>query len=64
MSSTVAKVFVKPGQDVKKGDNLISVEAMKMEHLIKAHRDGKIKAVNGFEGKFVEANSTLIEFEE
>ena len=64
MPSTVAKVFVKAGQTVKKGDSLVTVEAMKMEHLIKAARDGKIKSVNCAEGKFVEANSVLISYEE
>lgn len=64
MPCTVAKVFVKPGQEVKKGDNLIALEAMKMEHLIKSGREGKIKAVYGAEGKFVDANTILIEYEE
>ena len=39
MPSSVAKIFVKEGQEVKKGDNLISLEAMKMEHVLKASRD-------------------------
>jgi 3-methylcrotonyl-CoA carboxylase alpha subunit len=64
MPSTVSKVFVKVGQHVKKGENLVSLEAMKMEHLIKAAKDGVIKSVYAQEGKFMEANSTIIEFEE
>jgi len=64
MPSTVGKIFVKVGDLVKKGDNLISLEAMKMEHLIKSGRDGKIKSIHAKETKFVEANSILIEFEE
>lgn len=64
MPSSVAKIFVKEGQEVKKGDNLISLEAMKMEHVLKASKDGKIKAIYAVETKFVEANSVLIEFEE
>ena len=35
-----------------------------MEHLIKSARDGKIKAVYGVEGKFVDANTILIEYED
>ena len=64
MPSTVSKVFVKVGQEVKKGENLISLEAMKMEHVLKANKDGKIKAVYATVEKFVDANMTLIEFEE
>jgi biotin carboxyl carrier protein len=64
MPSTVSKLFVKVGQEVKKGESLVALEAMKMEHLIKAPRDGKIKSVHCSEGKFIEANFNLIEFEE
>lgn len=42
MPGRVVKVFVQPGQEVKKGDNLISVESMKMEYFMKATRDGVI----------------------
>ena len=63
MPSSVSKIFVKEGQEVKKGDNLISLEAMKMEHILKASRDGKIKAIYAVESKFVDANSVLIEYE-
>jgi 3-methylcrotonyl-CoA carboxylase alpha subunit len=64
MPSTVSKIFVKVGQTVKKGDSLVALEAMKMEHVIKAPRDGKLKSINCVEGKFVEANVTLIQFED
>ena len=36
----VAKVFVKPGDTVAKGDRIAVVEAMKMEHVLHAARDG------------------------
>ena len=45
MSGTVVKLFCKEGQEVKKGDPLVSVEAMKMEFLVKATHDVKIKEV-------------------
>jgi biotin carboxyl carrier protein len=64
MPSSVSKIFVKVGQEVKKGESLITLEAMKMEHMLKANKDGKIKAIYGTEGKFVDAGVTLIEFEE
>jgi len=64
MPSSVSKIFVKVGQLVKKGENLISLEAMKMEHVLKASKDGKVKAIYATEAKFVDAGMTLIEFEE
>jgi biotin carboxyl carrier protein len=53
MSGTVVKLFCKIGQLVKKNDPLISVEAMKMEFLVKATHDVKIKEIRANEGKFV-----------
>jgi 3-methylcrotonyl-CoA carboxylase alpha subunit len=41
----VAKVFVKPGDTVAKGDRIAVVEAMKMEHVLHAARPGKITKV-------------------
>jgi 3-methylcrotonyl-CoA carboxylase alpha subunit len=64
MPCSVSKIFVKVGQNVKKGDNLITLEAMKMEHLIKSGRDGKIKSILAKEGKFIDAGAILLEFEE
>ena len=53
MPGTVAKVFVSVGQEVKEGEALISVESMKMEYLIRATHDVKIKEVRVGEGQFV-----------
>jgi len=36
MPGRVVKLFVQKGQHVKKGDNLVSVESMKMEYFVKA----------------------------
>ena len=41
----VAKVFVKPGDTVAKGDRIAVVEAMKMEHVLHAARAGKVTKV-------------------
>ena len=49
----VAKVFVKAGQAVAKGDRVAVVEAMKMEHVLHAPRDGTIKTVAVTEGEQV-----------
>ena len=45
MPGTIVKVFCKPGQEVKANDPLISVESMKMEFLIRATHDVKIKEI-------------------
>lgn len=42
MPGTVVKVFVEPGQEVEAGDNLVAVESMKMEYLVKATHKGRI----------------------
>jgi biotin carboxyl carrier protein len=45
MPGRVVKVFAQPGQTVKKGQNLISVESMKMEYFVKATRDGVLDKI-------------------
>ena len=50
MPGTVVKCFVKPGQEVKEGEALISVESMKMEFMIRATHDVTIAEVRVGEG--------------
>lgn len=64
MSSTVSKVFVKVGQKVKLGESLVALEAMKMEHILKATKDGIIKSINCAVDQFVEGGSQVVEFED
>lgn len=61
MSGTMVKVFVKVGDKVVKGQPLFVLEAMKMEHTIRASVDSKVKSVGSKEGAFVEANTTIVE---
>jgi 3-methylcrotonyl-CoA carboxylase alpha subunit len=63
MPCSVAKVLIKAGDIVKKGQTLCTLEAMKMEHVIKSPRDGKIKHVYAKEATFMDANSTILDFE-
>ena len=63
MPGTVAKVFVQSGQEINEGDSLISVESMKMEYLIRATHNAKIKEVRVGEGQFVQIGERLIIFE-
>lgn len=53
MPGTIVKAFCEVGQVVKKDEPLISVESMKMEFLIKATHDVKIKEIRYKSGDFV-----------
>jgi biotin carboxyl carrier protein len=63
MPGKIVKVFVKAGQEVKSGDPLLIMEAMKMENEIRASRDTKIKSLHVKEGENVETGANLISFE-
>ena len=63
MPGTVVKVFCSLGQEVKANDPLVSVESMKMEFLIRATHDVKIKEIRAEAGKFVQMGEKLINFE-
>jgi biotin carboxyl carrier protein len=59
MPGKVVKVLVKAGDEVKAGQGVVVVEAMKMENELKAPRDGKVKQVSAEEGRTVESGQTL-----
>jgi 3-methylcrotonyl-CoA carboxylase alpha subunit len=61
MPGKVFKVFVKVGDNVKKGDALMILEAMKMEHTIKANIEGVVKKVHFKEGDMVTGGVTLVD---
>ncbi|HEX7647370.1 MAG TPA: pyruvate carboxylase [Noviherbaspirillum sp.] len=63
MPGMVVTVAVKPGQKVAKGDPLVSLEAMKMETMIRAERDVTIHKVHVHPGTVVNAKDLLIEFD-
>ena len=48
---TILDILVKPGQKVKKGDELMILEAMKMQNMLKAVSGGKIRSVAVQEGR-------------
>ncbi|NLM06518.1 MAG: pyruvate carboxylase [Tissierellia bacterium] len=56
----VVKVFVKVGDEVKEGQSLILVEAMKMETNVVAKKDGIVKEVLAEEGMSVKAGELLL----
>ncbi len=63
MPGVVATVAAKPGAAVKKGELLLTIEAMKMETGINAERDAVVKAVHVTPGAQIDAKDLLVEFE-
>ncbi len=62
MPGLIFDLKVKEGDEVKKGDPVLILEAMKMENIIKAPGDGTVKAVKIKKGDSVEKNQVLIQF--
>jgi len=60
MPGLVLKVLVQPESKVEKGQQLVILEAMKMEHAITAPRDGVVAAVNCREGEMVQPGVDLV----
>lgn len=63
MPGLVIDVLVSVGQEVVKDEPLLILEAMKMENVIKAPRDGAIKSVGVEKGNAIEKNTLLVEFD-
>lgn len=63
MPGVVTRVLVAAGDSVSKGQPLLALEAMKMEHLIRAPRDGRIRSISTVAGAMVQGGATLVELE-
>lgn len=63
MPGVVTRVLVRAGDEVRRGQPLLALEAMKMEHLIRAPRDGRVKRVAAEAGAMVAAGASLAELE-
>lgn len=63
MPGLLLEVNVKEGDEVKEGDTLFILEAMKMENVISSPRDGVIKKINVTQGDAIEKNHLLLVFE-
>jgi len=63
MPGRVIALKVVPGQKVTKGEELLVVEAMKMENGIRAPRDGVVKTVSAKLGDMVSQGVMLVELE-
>jgi propionyl-CoA carboxylase alpha chain len=62
MPGLVISMEVEVGQDLKAGETICIIEAMKMQNIIRAERDGVVKAVNAKAGDSVSADEVLAEF--
>jgi biotin carboxyl carrier protein len=60
---TVLEIMVKEGQNVRKGDEMMILDAMKMQNKLKSAFSGKIKKINVNKGDKVSKGTLLIEME-
>ncbi len=62
MPGLVVSIAVTPGQEVKAGETLAVVEAMKMENVLRAERGGVVKAIFAKKGDSLAVDATILEF--
>jgi propionyl-CoA carboxylase alpha chain len=62
MPGLVKAINVSVGQEIKTGEPLCIVEAMKMENVLRAERDGTISKIHAKEGDSLAVDATIMEF--
>jgi acetyl/propionyl-CoA carboxylase alpha subunit len=62
MPGLVVSIAVAEGQDVKAGDPLAIVEAMKMENILRAERDVTVRKLNAKKGDSLQVDAVIMEF--
>ena len=60
MPGMVLQVMVENNQEIKKGDAIVVLEAMKMENILKAPGDGIVKKIHVIKGDKVEKNQVMV----
>jgi propionyl-CoA carboxylase alpha chain len=63
MPGLLVSIAVEEGQDVKAGDELAVVEAMKMENVLRAERDGKVKKIHAAARDSLAVDQMILEFQ-
>ena len=63
MPGLIVKIDVQVGEEVQEGQALCTVEAMKMENILRADRKAKVKKVNVKSGDSLAVDETIMEFE-
>ncbi|WP_371790924.1 ATP-grasp domain-containing protein [Streptomyces sp. NBC_01471] len=64
MQGTIVKVAVEEGQEVKEGDLVVVLEAMKMEQPLNAHRSGTVKGLTAEVGASVSSGAMICEIKD
>jgi propionyl-CoA carboxylase alpha chain len=62
MPGLLVSLAVGEGQEVKAGEELAVVEAMKMENVLRAERDGKVKTIRAKAGESLAVDQVILEF--
>jgi propionyl-CoA carboxylase alpha chain len=62
MPGLLAELCVKVGQEVKAGEKLAVIEAMKMENVLRAEADGVVKEVRAAQGDSLAVDQAILEF--
>ena len=62
MPGLIISIAVAEGQEIKAGDTLAVVEAMKMENVLRAERDGVVKTIKAKPGDSMAVDAVIMEF--
>ena len=62
MPGLVISIAVAEGQEIKAGETLAVVEAMKMENVLRADRDGVVKRIHARKGESLAVDAVILEF--
>ena len=62
MPGLVVSIAVSEGQEVKAGETLAVVEAMKMQNVLRAERDGTVKKIHAIPGATLAVDALILEF--
>ncbi len=63
MPGLLSSIAVEQGQEVKAGEPLAIVEAMKMENVLRAERDGRVARIHANPGDSLAVDQVILEFE-
>ena len=63
MPGLVVRINVEAGDEVQEGQALATVEAMKMENILRAERRGVVRSVNAAPGESLKVDDVIMEFE-
>src|SRR4029077_21045109 len=63
MPGLLTAILVADGQEVKAGEPLVTVEAMKMENVLRAARDGRVARLRAEAGASLAVDQIILEFE-